>query len=152
MIVLHSDSFENNSGTKYFNEALKILNFAQNSSYKGWKQSDGSNNRFWLIDSLLSNTYLEFRSIFYKYHRTGLDSMVLNSRLGKENIITSLTLFENLYSIRPNSYLIQSFFDTKSTEIVDILSKGPRIELKKTIKLLNKVSPFFAHKWKKIKN
>lgn len=152
IIGLHSDSFENNSGTKYFNEALKILNFAQNSSYKGWKQSDGSNNRFWLIDSLLSNTYLEFRSIFYKYHRTGLDSMVLNSRLGKENIITSLSLFENLYSIRPNSYLIQSFFDTKSTEIVDILSEGPKIELKKTIKLLNKVSPFFAHKWKKIKN
>ena len=78
--------------------------------------------------------------------------MILNSRLGKENIITSLSLFENLYSIRPNSYLIQSFFDTKSTEIVDILSEGPKIELKKTIKLLNKVSPFFAHKWKKIKN
>ena len=152
IIGLHSDSYKNNSGTKYFNESLKILNFAQNSNYKGWNQSDGSNNRFWLIDSLLSNTYSEFRSIFYKYHRTGLDSMILNSRLGKENIIISLSLFENLYSIRPNSYLIQSFFDTKSTEIVDILSGGPKIELKKTIKLLNKVSPFFAHKWKKIKN
>ncbi len=152
IIGLHSDSFENNSGTKYFNEALRILNLAQNNNFKGWKQSDGTNNRFWLIDSLLSNTYSEFRSIFYSYHRIGLDSMVFNSKKGKENIIMSLSLFESLYSRRPNSYLIQSFFDTKSTEIVDILSKGPKVELKKTIRLLNKVSPFFAHKWKKIKN
>ena len=31
-------------------------------------------------------------------------------------------------------FLIQTFFDAKSDEIVDIFSQGPEIELKKTLK------------------
>ena len=35
-------------------------------------------------------------------------------------------------------------------EIVDILSGGPTIKISKTLKILNKVSPFFGSKWKNV--
>ena len=151
ILGIQADSFENFSGTTYYNEAFRILNFSQKSNLKGWNQSDGKRNRFWLIDSLLSNAYIEFRSILYSYHHLGLDLMVENTRVGKNNIIKSLNSFESLYARRPNSYLIQVFFDAKSNEIVDIFSEGPKVEFSNTINVLNNVAPFFSHQWKKIK-
>ena len=81
-----SDSFKFNSGTRYYNEAQKILNLAQQNNSKGWNQVDGSRNRFWIIDSLMSKTYEVFRSIIYNYHRNGLDFMIDNPQLAKNNI------------------------------------------------------------------
>ena len=150
IIGLDADSFQLNSGTKYYNEAQKILNLAQQNNSKGWNQVDGSRNRFWIIDSLMSKTYEVFRSIVYDYHRNGLDFMIENPQLAKKNILDALTSFNKIYLNRPNSYLVQTFFDAKSDEIIDILSGGPIIKISKTIKILNKVSPFFGSKWKSI--
>ncbi|MDG2396505.1 MAG: DUF4835 family protein [Flavobacteriaceae bacterium] len=150
ILGLEADSLKINSGTIYYNHALKILNLAQQNNYKGWNQIDGNRNRFWLIDSLLSNTYFEFRTILYSYHRQGLDIMIENPVLAKNNILKSLMLFEDLHSRRPDSYLIKTFFDAKSNEIVDIFSNGPKVKLSKAIKTLNKVAPFFGAEWKKI--
>ena len=151
IIGLDADSFQLNSGTKYYNEAQKILNLAQQNNVKGWNQVDGSRNRFWIIDSLMSKTYEVFRSIIYNYHRNGMDLMIDEPQLAKKNILEALSLFNKIYLVRPNSYLVQTFFDAKSDEIVDILSGGPILKISKTIKILNKVSPFFGSKWKNIK-
>ena len=75
--------------------------------------------------------------------------MIENPQLAK-NILDALTSFNKIYLTRPNSYLVQTFFDAKSDEIIDILSGGPTIKISKTIKILNKVSPFFGSKWKSI--
>jgi len=53
---------------------------------------------------------------------------------------------------RPNSFLIQFFFDAKSQEIVNIFSDGIKVELDATKQLLRRVAPFFNNKWKEIKN
>ena len=67
------------------------------------------------------------------------------------NTIKSIAILKGINDRRPNSYLLRTFFDAKSDEIVDIFSQGPEIEIKQTLKTLNRVAPYFGPKWKKIR-
>ena len=148
---MEADTFKTNGGTNFFKEAQKIVSLAQQNSSKGWNQSDGTRNRFWLVDTLLSNTFKEYRTVQYEYHRRGMDFMTTNLKKAKVSVLNSLQKFLPLYKRRPNAFLIQTFFDAKSDEIVDIFSQGPQIEIKQTLKTLNKIAPYFGPKWKKIR-
>ena len=148
---MEADTFKTNGGTNFFKEAQKIVSLAQQNNTKGWNQSDGTRNRFWLVDTLLSNTFKEYRTVQYEYHRRGMDFMTTNLKKAKVSVLNSLQKFLPLYKRRPNAFLIQTFFDAKSDEIVDIFSQGPQIEIKQTIKTLNKIAPYFGPKWKKIR-
>ena len=148
---MEADTFRINSGTAFFKEAQKIVSLAQQNNVKGWNQSDGTRNRFWLVDTLLSNTFREYRTVQYEYHRRGMDFMTTDLIKAKNGVLFSLEKFLPLYKRRPNAFLIQTFFDAKSDEIVDIFSQGPEIEIKKTLKTLNKIAPYFGPKWKKIR-
>ena len=148
---MEADTFRINSGTTFFKEAQKIVSLAQQNNIKGWNQSDGTRNRFWLVDTLLSNTFREYRTVQYEYHRRGMDFMTTDLIKAKKGVLFSLEKFLPLYKRRPNAFLIQTFFDAKSDEIVDIFSQGPEIEIKQTLKTLNRVAPYFGPKWKKIR-
>ena len=148
---MEADTFRINSGTTFFKEAKKIVSLAQQNNIKGWNQSDGTRNRFWLVDTLLSNTFREYRTVQYEYHRRGMDFMTTDLIKAKNGVLFSLGKFLPLYKRRPNAFLIQTFFDAKSDEIVDIFSQGPEIEIKQTLKTLNRVAPYFGPKWKKIR-
>ena len=69
-----------------------------------------------------------------------MDFMTTNLKKAKVSVINSLQKFLPLYKRRPNAFLIQTFFDAKSDEIVDIFSQGPQIEIKQTLKTLNKIA------------
>jgi len=148
---VEADSFALRGGTDFFKQAQQILSLAQQNGAKGWNQADGNNNRFWLIDTMLSNTFREYRNVQYNYHRKGLDNMFDDGVKGKMGIMNALQEFNLLYNRRPNALLIQTFFDAKADEIVDIFSSGPDVDVAKTIATLNKVAPFFGPKWKRIK-
>ncbi len=150
-IGMEADTFQVNSGTVFFKEAQKIVSLAQQKNIRGWNQSDGTRNRFWLVDTLLSNTFREYRTVQYEYHRKGMDFMTTDLKKAKSGVLTSIEKFLPLYKRRPNAFLIQTFFDAKSDEIVDIFSQGPEIEIKQTLKTLNKIAPYFGPKWKKIR-
>lgn len=148
---MEADTFKINSGTPFFKEAQKIVSLAQQNNIKGWNQSDGTRNRFWLVDTLLSNTFREYRIVQYEYHRRGMDFMTTDLKKAKNGVSFSLEKFLPLYKRRPNAFLIQTFFDAKADEIVDIFSQGPEIEIKQTLKTLNKIAPYFGPQWKKIR-
>ena len=148
---IEADTFKVNSGTIFFKEAQKIVSLAQQKNIKGWNQSDGTRNRFWLVDTLLSNTFREYRTVQYEYHRKGMDFMTTDLKKAKSGVLISIEKFLPLYKRRPNAFLIQTFFDAKSDEIIDIFSEGPEIEIKQTLKTLNKIAPYFGPKWKKIR-
>ena len=80
-----------------------------------------------------------------------MDLMTTDLKKAKASVLISLENFLPLYKRRPNAFLIQTFFDAKSDEIVDIISQGPEIEIKQTLKILNKIAPYFGPKWKKIR-
>lgn len=150
ILGLDADSFVPMSGKPYLEIAQNIANSAQQSGYKGWSQSDGNQNRYYLINDLLSPTYSEVRQTIYNYH-SGLDLMSQDLKKSKEKIKTSLLNLGKLASSKPNAFLTRVFFDAKSDEIVSIFSGGPSIPISDLIENLNKLSPLNSSKWAQIK-
>ena len=91
-IGMEADTFKVNSGTIYFKEAQKIVSLATE-NIKGWNQSDGTRNRFWLVDTLLSNTFREYRTVQYEYHREGMDLMTTDLNKAKWSVIFFRKIF-----------------------------------------------------------
>jgi hypothetical protein len=146
-----ADSFGYKGGENFFKLAENVMIVAQQGGGAGWNRIDGNYTRYQLNENLLSPVYEQYRRAMYEYHILGLDRMVDNSREAKESILKSIVGFQSLYNERPNTFLIRVFMDTKSDEIVDIFSDGPRIDTSQLREVLSNIYPSFDEKWKKIK-
>lgn len=151
ILGFQADSFSFKGGERFFELAENVVNVAQQGGGAGWKRIDGNSTRYQLNENLLSPVYEPFRMAMYNYHINGLDLMVEDSRRAKEMISQSVIELEKIYDDRPNTFLIRVFMDTKSDEIVDIFSDGPRTETTKLREVLSKIFPSFEPKWKGIK-
>lgn len=151
ILGLDADSFALEGGTEHYKKAQNIVTQAQGSSASGWSQSTNERTRFELIDNLLSNTYREFRVAMYNYHRKGMDVLADNNSAGKQVISGSIRLFGTLAKRRSNAFLVQTFFDAKSEEIMNVFSDGPKVDVVKLKETLNSVAPYYSGTWNKIK-
>jgi hypothetical protein len=91
IIGMDADTYKQDGGNTYYEAAQEITNVAQSSGYKGWNQGDTNQNRFWLVNNIMSNTFVQFRDALYTYHFEGLDQMHSNLKLGKEKIIDAIS-------------------------------------------------------------
>jgi len=151
IIGIDADTFALNGGTSSFETAQEITSVAQNGGYKGWSQGDSNQNRFHLLNDIMSNTFSIFREAMLQYHFSGLDTMSTDLKGAKTKIKSAIELFSKINSIRPNSFLSRVFFDSKSDEIVSIFSGGPNIPVDDLVANLNRVSPLNAAKWAEIR-
>ena len=150
ILAIDADTFTENGGSEYYKQAQTIVNYSQQTNFKGWRPEDGLQTRYQLVENVLSPTYKEFRKVMYQYHKNGLDFMSQDTKKGKQNISDTLMLLDALNKRRPNSFLLRTFFDTKSDEIADIFSGGPKISVTKLLATLNKVAPLHSSKWRNI--
>lgn len=151
MIGLDADTFKLEGGSANLEKALEVAIVAQQSGSKGWSQADGNQNRYFLINDLVSPSYKPFRSALYKYHFEGLDVMNEDLKKAKTSVKESIFTLGQLHSVRPNAFLTRVFFDAKSDELISIFSGGPSIPVADLIDQLNKISPLNASKWSQIK-
>lgn len=150
ILGMDADTFQMGAGNQYLQTAQNIANVAQQGGFKGWSQSDGLQNRYYLINDMIAPTYSDLRQTMYAYH-TGLDGMSLDLKASKEKIKSSLLLIGKLNSVKPNAFITRVFFDAKSDEIVSIFSGGPSITITDLTDVLNRVSPLNSTKWSQIK-
>ena len=146
-----ADTYSLMGGNKNYEVAQQIMNVAQQGGYKGWGQSEGNQNRYFLVTDVLSGTFDSYREALYQYHREGLDTMNSDLKGSKDKVISAINTLSKLYAVRPNAFLTRVFFDAKVDEIVSILSGGPKVSLSDTIDTLNKLSPLNVSKWSAIK-
>ncbi|NGY37109.1 DUF4835 family protein [Flavobacterium sp. XN-5] len=150
VLGMDQDTFVFESGDSNFEVAQNISNLAQQSGYKGWSQSDGNQNRYFLINDLLSGSFSTVRKSSLDYH-LGLDLMSKDLKLAKEKIKGSLLDLGKFNSSKPNAFLTRIFFDAKSDEILSVFSGGPNSNISDLIESLNKTSPLNSSKWEMIK-
>lgn len=151
IIGMDADTFSLNGGTPYLESAQEIVNLAQSGGYKGWMQGGTNQNRYFLINDMLSNSYSSFREAQYQYHFEGLDLMQKDLKTAKEKIKVAINSLVVLNTVKSNSFLSRLFFDAKSDEIVSIFSAGPIVSVTELIASLNKISPLNSSKWVGIK-
>jgi hypothetical protein len=150
ILGMDADTFVLESGNTFFETAQDILNVAQQGGSKGWSQADGNQNRYFLINDILSPAFKQIRQTMFDYH-TGLDLMTQDLKASKEKIKVSLIDLTKLNASRPNAFLTRVFFDAKSDEIVSLFSGGPNITISDLVDNLNKTSPLNSSKWALIK-
>jgi hypothetical protein len=152
IIGIDADTYALNGGTSYYEAALSMANLAAPSGYKGWSQQEGGNqNRYFLINDILSPTYASFREALYQYHIGALDRMADNQKEGKEKAIAAINTLAQVSKVRPNAFVTRIFFDAKSDEVVQIFSGGPMVTMTDLVATLNRISPMNSSKWSRIK-
>jgi len=150
ILGLDADTFQQEGGTSYFEEANRIVTTAQASNSTGWRGTDGNRSRYRLNADLLSNAFLDYRTALYQYHRLGLDVMHKDPAAGKKAIASSIENLRSMNDSRPNSLLLRVFFDSKAQEIEQIFSGGPSVPIADLVDTLNRVAPMYAENWRKI--
>tara|TARA_B110000003_G_scaffold256602_1_gene274231 strand:- start:786 stop:1676 length:891 start_codon:yes stop_codon:yes gene_type:complete len=152
ILGMDADTYELNGGSSYYKQARDIVNYSQQSGFKGWEPPiGGAQTRSALINNILSPTFKDFHLVLFNYHFTGLDLMAKDVKKGKIALVNSLMKLENLNKSRPNSFLLRVFFDAKVDEITDVFSDGPSVNMAKLASMLTKVAPMHSSKWKNIK-
>lgn len=149
IIGVDADTFALEGGSKSLENAQNIVNVAQQSQDKGWT-SKGSQNRYYLINDMLSPSFSAFRKAMYEYHFKALDRMSENPKEGKEGIKTALKTLTEVANFRPNAFLTRVFFDAKADELLSIFTDGPKIDIAEVIENLNRLSPTNTSKWGQI--
>ena len=145
------DTFALNGGEKYLRQAENVMLQAQQSGLAAWSNKVGVQNRFQLIDNLLSPNLKQFRNAMYDYHRKGFDEMAENKLKGKGAIENAIISLDRLYNKVIGNPLLRTFFDAKSDEIINLYSDGPNTRSKqRLIVVLQKISPNNSSKWRKI--
>jgi hypothetical protein len=150
ILGMDADTFVVESGNANYEIAQNISNVAQQGGSKGWSQNDGTQNRYFLINDILSPSFKVIRQTLFDYH-TGMDVMTQDLKLSKEKIKGSVINLAKLNASRPNAFLTRVFFDAKSDEIVSVFSGGPAITISDLVDNLNKISPLNSSKWVLIK-
>lgn len=151
VIGLDADTFSSQGGTKFLEGAANIANLAQSSGTAGWTQTEKKQNRYYLINDLLSNTFTPYREALYEYHFLGMDKMADKPKEAKENIVKAIQTVSKIHSVRPNAFITRIFFDAKADEIVSVFSGGPNVNVAELSETLNRVSPLNSAKWNAIK-
>ena len=147
LIIGHDqDSFQRLGGTPYFQACEEIVNVCQSatmeqSEQKGWLAFDSNRNRYALINNLLDEAFKKYRNYYYEYHRLGLDEMSANVTNGRARIAEGMPVLKEAYRARPATYVINTFLDAKSQELVDIFSKGTDKEKKTVYDILTDIDP-----------
>jgi hypothetical protein len=146
-----ADTFKKNGGEVYLKEAQNVMLQAQQSGLASWQNVVGKQNRFLLIDNLLSPKLRPYRAATYTYHRLGLDVFSSNKKKGKQTIENAILSLESIYNKTVGNYLIRLFFDAKADEIVNMYSDGPVTNSQKRLtQMVKKISPNNNSKWKNI--
>lgn len=141
VLAMDYDSYSLEGGTPWWQKAQTIVANAQNSVEKGWKSSESTKNRYWLVENMLQPLYEPLRTCIYKYHRLGFDVMFQDVAAGRAAVLEALQGLEAIHNQRPLSFPLQIFFNAKSDEIVKLFSGGLQEEKAKVVPLLQKIDP-----------
>lgn len=141
ILAFDYDSFSLNGGTPWWQKAQTIVANAQNATEKGWKSSESTKNRYWLVENMLQPLFAPLRECIYKYHRLGFDVMYQDVEGGRAVVFEALKSLEAIHNQRPLSFPMQVFFNAKYNEIVSLFSGGTTEEKSKVVPLLQKIDP-----------
>lgn len=141
IIGMDYESFSPDGGTPYFSKAQNIVNNAQRLPERGWKAFESSRNRYWITENLLNSSFRPLRSTIYRYHRLGLDKMADNITEARPAITEGLKDLRKVYQDKPNSFLMQVFFNAKTDEIVNIYSQAEPDEKNQVVPVLSLIDP-----------
>lgn len=140
-IGLDYDSFSELGGTPHFENALNVVNNAQQSNRPGWNPLNSTRNRYWLIENINNQQMQNIRIAWYNYHRKGLDTFIQDSEASRNEALKLITAMQKSHRAYPNSILVIALLDAKSNEFINLFEKGDLNVRRKAYELLINMDP-----------
>jgi hypothetical protein len=151
ILAMDYDSFAPEGGTEHFLMCQTIVTNAQNAPEDGWKASQkGQQNRYWIIENILSQSFKPLRDALYNYHRQGLDLLYYDIEKGRNTMASALEGLRAIHKIRPSSYNLQIFFYGKADEIINVFKPAPADVKQPIYELCKLVDPGNIAKYERI--
>lgn len=144
------DTFAPDGGTPFYQQAMSIVQSAQNSSDPGWKAGEDTKNRYHFVEQLLNKAYEPLRQFLYQYHRQGLDMMAGNLDAGRKSVLASLQDLKQVYEKRPDLYDLQLILDAKRNELIGMFSKAPEDEKSQMVEIMSMIDPANGNHYREI--
>ena len=115
------DTYESLSGTPFFHKAAEVASLGRSSGQKGWELTTGTFTRAQLINEILNPKFEPVRAASYTYHFAGLDSLSVEPRKARSNILVALeSIGKARKQIDPRNFVIKAFFEAKHLEIAEL--------------------------------
>lgn len=151
-LALDGDSFAMNGGERYFQTCQNIVSAAQRSANKGWKRAEsGNNNKYWMIENYTNSTYRLMHSVWYKYHRLGLDMLSGDDQTtARNNILQAIKDLKSVNMEKSGLICVRQFLEAKTDELVNIYKTAPSNEQTEIINIMKEVNPTQATKFEQM--
>jgi hypothetical protein len=145
------DTFAPEGGTEHYLICQTIVSNAQNAAEAGWKANErGQQNRYWLVENIITQSFKPLRDLAYNYHRKGMDKMFSDLTESRGVMTAALLELNTIHKIKPSSYNMQVFFYAKADEIISIYKPLPAPEKQPIYELLKKLDPGNISKYEKM--
>lgn len=151
IIGMDYDSFSLKGGDPFFLKAQQIVsNYSNNTGDKGWG-AKFLNNRFHLVNNLLQDMYSPLRKCHYDYHLSGMDSLYSQKDESINNVLLAVKEIEMVYKTQPGSFNIQSFFNAKYEELINIFIEAKPAVRVEAFRVFSKLDPGHITQYNAIK-
>ncbi|GAB3936310.1 DUF4835 family protein [Larkinella terrae] len=145
------DSFGKLGGKQFFQRAFNVMTQASQSVDGGaWGARGDIRNRYWLIENLQNQQFIPYHEALYTYHRQALDNFTTNPAGSRAQVLDVLNTIRQVSQQRPNSIVINTFFDAKGEELLNIMNEGSRDERQKAFTLLSSLDPAKTEVYRKL--
>jgi Domain of unknown function (DUF4835) len=145
-----NDSFSSLGGDPYFSIAQAIISQippAILDADRGWSSLNNRNNRFWIIENMLSPKMRTYRVSMYQYHRHGLDYMAGDISKGQTEMLNALVEIDKSRATYPNSMVLRIFATTKSDEVIEVFKGADRTTKNTVYQIMRKIDVANASKY-----
>lgn len=151
IIGMDYDSFSLKGGEPYFQKAQQVVtNYSNSTEDKGWG-AKFLNNRFHMVNNLLQDSYSGLRQCHFDYHLGGMDNFYTSKEESQKSILLAVKEINKVYKTQPGSFNIQSFFNAKYEELVNIYIEGTPAVRMEAYKIFAKLDPGHITKYNAIK-
>ncbi len=149
VLGLDYDSYAPRGGDPFFQKANLIVNAApEGRSISGWKPFDGQRNRYWLAENLQNTRYALVHDAIYTYYRQGMDKLIENENVAREQMLNGINMLNTLNTETPNLMIMPFFFQGKSDEIIKIYKKSDSQEKSRILDLCSRLDIANASKYR----
>ena len=149
MLGMYFDSFGQGGGEPFYEMSRTICQTADaQQQYKGWSGRESQKARYWFMENHTNSAYAALHSVYYQYHRLGLDMMTSDQKQARQNILGALDLLKQVHRTRSGLLSVQQFVDVKISELVSIFTPAPADEQKQVYDLIKAISPISVSKLK----
>ncbi|HEY3875524.1 MAG TPA: DUF4835 family protein [Candidatus Kapabacteria bacterium] len=131
IIGLDYDSYKNESGTMYFQEAQTVAVVGNAAKATGWEEdmtSIGTFSRVGYINDALDANTRAFRDLIFEYHYNGLDLLSTkpdDAKVAIGTVIDSLVTLKHEFGAASRSVFLREFFEAKYPELAGLVRLFP---------------------------